>query len=458
MISNIKLYNFFFILFVLPFTALNAQVTPVEPCGYDYEIQKIMQRYPQFAANQKKLYDEAHQLFAEMNSSKRRIIADTEYYEIPVVFHVIYNTGAQNISTNLILSQMNELNLDFRKLNSDTGRIRNIFKPLAADVRIQFVLATTDPNGNVTTGITRTATSKTTFATNTSGQYTEDMKSSFSGGESAWDPTRYLNIWICNMEYPNYVGITYGFATPPTGAPNWGQFPTATRDSTDVTSGIVLHYKIVGKNNPLAPSTLKEGNTTTHEVGHYLGLRHIWGDALNPSAQGCNVDDGIFDTPNARDKNFGCGNVNLNTCTDASNDKPDMTENYMDYTLDGCAAMFTIEQAFMMRFVLQNFRTSLPARFITYDTLVDPDNSVYLYPNPNRIGQPTSIQINSTSGNKDFKVEVFDATGKRVISQMLISNKKHEFDLSPFTSLVYYLRITNPEGKVINKQKLVLVP
>ena len=129
-----------FLILILFNINIKAQNIPVEPCGYKYEIEKIIQSRPNFISQQNALYKQAYQLYYEMQSTKRRIIADTEFYEIPVVFHVIYNTVSQNISDALILSQLKELNLDFRKMNSDTTRIRSIFKPLASDVRIQFKL------------------------------------------------------------------------------------------------------------------------------------------------------------------------------------------------------------------------------------------------------------------------------------------------------------------------------
>lgn len=436
---------------------VKAQNTPVEICGYQHEIEKILQKQPNFLALQNEWYKIASEAYIEAQSTKRKIIADTLVYEIPVVFHVIYNTSAQNISDALIISQLKELNLDYRKLNGDTTRIRAIFKPLASDIRIQFKLADRDPNGNPTTGINRINSSVSTFATNIYGSYNEDMKSTNNGGQTAWNPARYLNIWICNMEYPNNIGITYGFATPPTGSPNWVQFQSATKDSTDPKSGVVLHYKVVGKNNPLAPSNYKEGNTATHEVGHYFGLRHIWGDANNPSTQGCNVDDGIFDTPNARDKNYTCTNANYNSCIDAVNDKPDMTENYMDYALDGCAAMFTREQGFMMRYVLNNFRTGLPIRTIIFDTISDyPERIVSIYPNPTKANDLLTIIVNSNNNTELFNATLFDSNGKEIIRKNILANQKTEIFTAPYSVGVYYILVKDSNGFILRKEKVIL--
>lgn len=455
LINYLKNFLIGLILSLVSTLNLDAQNTPVEICGYQHEIEKILQKQPNFIAIQNEWYRKASEAYKEAQSTKRKIIADTIVYEIPVVFHVIYNTGAQNISDALILGQLNELNLDFRKLNADTTRIRGIFKPLASDIRIQFKLAEIDPNGNPTSGINRVSSSVTTFATNIYGSYNEDMKSTNNGGQTAWNPARYMNIWICNMEYPNNVGITYGFATPPKGSPNWVQFQSATKDSTDPKSGIVLHYKVVGKNNPLAPASYKEGNTATHEVGHYLGLRHIWGDANNPNFQGCNVDDGIFDTPNARDKNYNCNNIN--SCIDANNDMPDMTENYMDYALDGCAAMFTREQGFMMRYVLNNFRTGLPIRTIVYDTIADyPQKIVSIYPNPTKANELLTIVVNSNNNFELFNATLFDSNGKELITKHILANQKTEIFTAPYSVGVYYILVKDKEGIILKKEKIIL--
>ncbi len=445
-----------FLLSIINLIDLKAQNTPVEICGYQAEIDKIIQRQPNFIAIQNDWYRKAYEAYLESQSTKRNIVADTILYEIPVVFHVIYNTVSQNVSNALILSQLNELNLDFRKLNADTSRIRSIFKPLAADIRIRFKLADIDPNGNATSGINRINSSVSTFATNIYGNYNEDMKISSNGGQTAWNPSKYLNIWICNMEYPNYIGITYGFATPPTGSPNWAQFQNATKDSSDPKSGVVLHYKLIGKNNSLAPANYKEGNTATHEVGHYLGLRHIWGDANNPNSQGCNVDDGIFDTPNARDKNYSC-NPNTNTCIDALDDKPDMTENYMDYALDGCAAMFTREQGFMMRYVLNNFRTGLPIRTIKFDTLVEfPQKLVSIYPIPTKANGILNILVNSNDNNEKFIATLFDNNGKEIFKKELQANQKTELNTANYAVGVYFIIVKDEQGSILKKEKVIL--
>lgn len=431
--------------------SINAQNTPHEICGYQHEVERILKSKPNFLKWQEAWYNEALSQYRELQSSKRGdITADTLFFEIPVVFHIVYNNTAENINDTLIHNQMRELNLAFRKLTQDTSRIRSIFKPLAADVRIQFKLATVDENGNPTNGITRTFTTRTTFATNIYGSYSNFMKVSGSGGKTAWNPAKYLNIWVCDMEFPNYLGIVYGFATPPTGAPNWDN--SITKDTNDLESGVVLHYKIVGRKSPLSPSKYVEGKTAVHEVGHFLGLRHVWGDGN--SATGCNVDDGIFDTPNARVANATCGGQN--TCMDASNDKPDMTENYMDYALDGCAAMYTKEQAFVMRYVLNNLRPGLPYREIVYDTAVAPVEgiSVNIYPNPVADNKTLKIKITENIA-KTYTLNIVDMSGKQVTSQKIQSNIVHAIDVSALANAVYYVTIRHQSGAIIHKQAII---
>lgn len=430
---------------------IQAQSTPHEICGYQHEVERILKSKPNFLKWQEAWYKDALDQYMELQSSKRgNITADTLYFEIPVVFHVVYNTSSENINDTLIHNQIRELNKAFRKLTQDTSRIRSVFKPLAADVRIQFKLATIDENGNATNGITRTYTTRTTFATNIYGSYSNNMKVSGSGGKTAWNPAKYLNIWVCDMEYPNYVGIVYGFATPPTGAPNWDN--TITKDTNDLESGVVLHYKIVGRKSPLSPSKYVEGKTAVHEVGHYLGLRHIWGDGN--STTGCSVDDGIFDTPNARVANSTCGGQN--TCVDASNDKPDMTENYMDYALDGCAAMYTNEQAFVMRYVLNNLRPGLPHREIVFDTAATPVEgiSVGIYPNPVTENKTLKIKITENIA-QIYTMTIVDMNGKQVITQKVQSNMVNAIDVSALANAVYYITIRHQSGSIIHKQAII---
>lgn len=442
---------FSLILFVSPtFAQDNVQ----EICGYKTELDRVLKRQPNYLILQNALFEQAMQEFQSLSNAKRRIEADTLYFEIPVVFHVLYNKTAENLNDTSILSQLRELNNAFRKRNKDTTRIRAIFKPIAADVKIQFVLASTDPQGNATSGITRTYTNKTTFAANQFGTYTTNMKYSANGGKDAWDPTSYLNIWICNMEFPNYIGIVYGFATPPTNAPNWNG-TGATKDTNSMESGVVLHYKIVGRSNPLAPVKYIEGKAAIHEVGHYLGLRHVWGDGTNTT--GCSVDDGIFDTPNCKAQNATC--TGQNSCTDASNDKPDQTENYMDYALDGCAGMFTQQQAFMMRFVLDKLRTGLPYRIVKYDTIPEPAaplNGFKLYPNPLKEGQNFNIQIPGQN-NEYYATSIIDATGKEVYLRAFLANKVHSIETSGLAQAIYFIVVRNAEGKIVFRQKLLIL-
>ncbi len=419
-------------------------------CGYEHELEKMNQRFPGYNSWLNQIYQQANEIYQNDLNNKRALKFDTSFYEIEVVFHVLYNNNSQNISDALIRSQLDVLNSRFRGKNSDSSRIRNVFKDLFADVKIQFKFATLDPNGNPTSGITRTQTTRTTFARDRTGAYTTDMKSTSAGGRDAWNVRKYLNVWICNMEFPNYFGLVYGFATPPFNAPNWEQFPSATKDTFDGETGVVLHYKIVGVNNPLAPIQYQHGVTAVHEVGHYLGMRHIWGDG---QFNGCSVDDGIEDTPNARSQNGTC-NTSINSCVDASNDKPDMIENYMDYSLDGCACMFSKRQAWMMRYVLNTLRTGLPFRKI--DSIWIPDNYLFtITPNPSFSNNQLKFTLTNPT-NVNYNITIYNNLGKIISDFDMVTNSTQNIEKSLFADGIYYVVVKNEKGEIKEKTKFIV--
>lgn len=262
-----------------------------------------------------------HQMAIDANMKERRerIEAHTADYvqrtpsvsersviTIPVVVHVLYNSSRDNISDAQILSQIDVLNRDFRKNNAESANIPSAFQSIAADVNIEFCLAKRQPNGTATTGIERLASSNAAWQAN------DDMKRPEQGGLAAWDATRYLNIWVCALN-----GGALGYAT----------FPGAPLSS----DGVVVDYRYFGTINTRSPFHL--GRTTTHEVGHWLNLYHIWGDAA------CG-DDRCADTPPHHGANYGCPNYPY-THTACGSTTPEMTMNFMDYTNDACMYLFS---------------------------------------------------------------------------------------------------------------------
>lgn len=260
----------------------------------DPAIQQRMERLEQFT-----------QQYVSRNSSARA----TGIVTIPVVVHVVYRRGSQNISESQILSQIQVLNEDFRRTNGDQTNTWS----QAADTEIEFCLASVDPNGNSTNGITRTSTRKRSFSSTR-----DDVKFSSSGGKDAWPTDQYLNIWVCDLS---------------NGLLGYAQFPNTGPASTD---GVVVDYQYFGTNGT-ATAPFNLGRTATHEVGHWLNLRHIWGDGP------CSVDDYVQDTPLSDAPNYGCASGHV-SCSSV-----DMVENYMDYSDDACMNLFTLDQKTRMR-------------------------------------------------------------------------------------------------------------
>ncbi len=246
---------------------------------------------------------------------------------IPVVVHVVWRTNAENISDAQIASQIAVLNRDFRKTNADVGSTPSVFAPLCADARIEFELASTDPSGNPTDGIVRVKTTTAGFSDNNA------VKASSTGGADAWPADKYLNIWACRL-----AGGLLGYAQFPGG-------PAAT-------DGVVIRDTAFGTTGTAA-APFNLGRTATHEIGHWLNLRHIWGDDGN----GCNGDDFVADTPNCAGANTGMPTFPRVTCNNGPNG--DLFVNYMDYTDDAGMVMFTGGQVNRMQACLDTDRASI---------------------------------------------------------------------------------------------------
>ncbi len=238
----------------------------------------------------------------------RRVLADGTI-EIPVVVNVLYRTSAENISDARIAEQISVLNKDFGATNSDISKVPSEFSAVAAgDTKVRFRLAKT----------VRKSTTVRSWKTN------DAMKKSSSKGIDATDPTQYFNIWVVGD-----MSSILGYATFPESSGLWND-------------GVVLAAPFVGVTGASAPYNL--GRTATHEVGHYLNLRHIWGDANCGS-------DLVADTPTQTTANYGKPTYPLmNTCGGVS--RSVMFMNYMDYVDDAAMFMFSAGQKDRMQAVL----------------------------------------------------------------------------------------------------------
>lgn len=364
-------------------------------------------------------------LRGEGQASSRDTLQD-EVITIPVVVHILYNKSEQNISDEQVMSQLKVLNEDYRRLNKDAANTPDVFKQVAADTRIQFCLAKTDPDGRPTTGIIHKYTSE--------GQFLADdaVKFSKKGGDDAWDATRYLNLWVCNL-----FGRTLGYAVSPGGP--------ADRD------GVVITYSAFGTIG--RSGAYSKGRTATHEVGHWLGLRHIWGDSL------CG-DDGIADTPPQETSNSNCPSFpHVSSCS--ANSYGDMFMNFMDFTDDACMNMFTEGQKIKMRSVFAKggarnsflsanaCEASAEAGPLPGDTQEANDHvKIMAYPNP--FTTSLIIKGNEEKNMVGKKIELFDISGKMVYSATA-GSLVTTIHTGTLTKGIYILKISGKESSQVYK-------
>lgn len=404
--------------------AITSQVTAQRSCtSYEYEQQRFLN-----------------------DPSLRQRIADTEYFRqnkgilgrgntagkphegkvitIPVVVHIIYNKPEENISDERVFSQIEVLNECFRRLSADTVNTPAWAKAVAADCGIEFKLATSDPQKRKTTGIVRKYTPATKW------ELDDQVKSSARAGADPWDTRNYLNIWVCNL---NRLA---GYSSFPGGP--------------EAIDGVVISYPVFGKSNRMG---YEQGKTTVHEVGHWLGLRHIWGDSY------CG-DDWVDDTPKQGNFTPGCPSGIRQSCTNGKNG--DMYMNYMDLTQDACINLFTegqkermrtfFEEGFPRYSLLSSDGLQAPTNMEPAPPEEVPQTSAYkLYPNPatNEILLDLSYDIRWVGQ----AIQVTNIQGQAVM-QGTVNAGIVRLNISKLKPGLYFLVTKKEDGTTI-KQKFI---
>ena len=410
-------------------------------CGFDHAINILENQDPAYRSNLFQTIQDAQVAYAQQQINK----STEAVLEIPVVLHIIYKNSSQNLSDARITNVMKSLNNDYQRMNIDSGNLRPIFTQFAGNAGIKF---------NVV-HIERVATTETFAVSQTSGMPDGKIKNTTNGGSTPWNTSKYMNIWVCDIDGSALGGELLGYAYPPAGLSNWPWWYSLSVPSNPDFDGIVIDFSAFNTTGNVAGFIAVRGRTVTHEVGHYLGLPHIWGN-VNPAItpDGCVEDDGIEDTPNSKEQSMFDCNTTQNGCVDTylNTDWPDMVENYMDYSAETCMNTFTKGQIAVMRGVLANQRAGLldPATTNVWESNVN--NQLNIYPNP--VSDYLKIQFYNENKNP-VKIQLIDMIGK-TIKTITSSNDfiNEQFDVTAFENGVYFLQLEQ-EGILVTRKIII---
>lgn len=397
--------------------AVNLSMAQQNNCRtFEYQQERI-KNDPSLIAKRQAVEDIIQQQSSSSSNSATSRVTGGSVIRIPVVVHILYHYAPENYSDERVRAQISTLNRDFRKQNADTTKIPSYFRALAADCEIEFELATVDPKGRATNGIVHKYTPITTWEPN------DQMKYSSQMGDDAWDPNSYLNIWVCSL---NRI---LGYST----------FPGDDADK----DGIVMAFRAFGGGN----------RTLVHEAGHWLGLKHLWGD------ENCG-DDGVDDTPKQKSFTNGCPTgVRLSSCGSGNGPNGDMYMNYMDFTSDECIVMFTQGQKQRMKSMFSIIgprRTILNSKALStpwvegapLPELPPKWLQFRVFPNPVVSELTINLEYDARWIGRELVVVSLDG---HIHMKRLITSKVTILDVSKLKPGVYFLRSEKEGEKLLQK-------
>lgn len=408
--------RFFF--FLLLQTLLLPLLTSAQQCLSETLLRESISRNPTVADYRQQL----ERITTQRVAANAGVGSAREVITIPVVVHIVWSNSEENISDEQVYSQIAVLNEDFQLLNTDQITILPIFQALKADIEIQFAMATEDPSGQPSNGITRTHTTVTEIGL---ARIDDKRRICYSalGGADAWCTNRYLNIWV--GRFPDGIG---GEASFP------GQ-DIAAEDGVRIDTH---HFGRTGTATP--PYHL--GRTTTHEIGHYFNLYHLWGEDLND----CNDDDGVVDTP----KQSATYSQQCPTGIQITCGTPDMYQNYLNYTNDACMALFTLGQKLRIWATLNGPRASLLEGVACSVPTTEP-------------GEPGLVKIFPNPANEEFTIYCQDATSftwellnsqGQILARHFSQNPAYTFGCQVIPGGSYFVKII--AGNLFCVKKLII--
>jgi len=400
---NIKHLHFFFLVFLFPLFGFSQETK----CGLDqHDIYGI-----EYDETTQRNVDAIEELSQEWISNLPFQAQTRDVITIPVVVHVVWENESENFSDLEVQAQIDALTADFRKLNSNTNLIPPLFQDLAADTEIEFCIANIDANGIPRKGIIRKQTSITNIGTRFNGQLR--ICHTNQGGSDAWDPEKYVNIWVGQLD------VIAGRATLPGTA------------SSVFEDGIWIDPNAFGFVCTTS-SGLNMGRTLTHEMGHYFNLQHLWGEG------GCNSTDLVNDTPNQETFSSGCPSHPKVSCG-----TEDMFMNFMDYTNDACLAMFTHGQKERMLSVIipeNSFRHTLLSSngcglIEQVNRTLTPDG-ISIFPNPAKDCIHIDLDMDN---NLPLKMIIYNTMGQAISISNVFAKDLRTLDITNLSNGVYFI-------------------